>query len=144
MTAVDTNLLVYAHRQDSQWHAQAARIVRDLAQGPSPWLVPWPCLHEFLAVASHPRIYRPPSTIEQAIVQVEIWLTSPTLTLGSEGVSYWDSLKPLLQSSKVSGPMVHDAHIAAICIEQGVTALLTADRDFGRFTKLKVINPLVP
>jgi predicted nucleic acid-binding protein len=59
--AVDTNLLVYAHRKDSQWHAAAASVVRSLAEGSAPWAIAWPCLHEFLAIVTHPRIYAPPT-----------------------------------------------------------------------------------
>ena len=58
MIAVDTNILVYAHRQDSEWHPSAARVIRGLAEGTSAWAIPWPCVHEFLAVATHPRIFR--------------------------------------------------------------------------------------
>ena len=56
MIALDTNLLVYAHRRDSEWHAEATAAVRELAEGPAPWAIPWPCLHEFLAIVTHPRI----------------------------------------------------------------------------------------
>jgi len=51
--AVDTNVLVYAHRQDSEWHEPATRAVRQLAEGSAaPWTIPWPCVHEFLAIAT--------------------------------------------------------------------------------------------
>ena len=63
MIAIDTNLLVYAHRRDSGWHERAAAAVQELAEGRASWAVPWPCVHEFLAIVTHPRIYAPPSTI---------------------------------------------------------------------------------
>ena len=81
MIAVDTNILVYAHRADSAWHDAAARCVTELAEGAPPWALPWPCLHEFLAVVTHPRIYNPPTPLAAAIDQVEAWLESPSLTL---------------------------------------------------------------
>jgi hypothetical protein len=71
MIAVDTNLLVYAHRRDSGWYEAAHRHVARLAEGSVPWAIPWPCLREFLAVVTHPRIFAPPSTLAQAIAQVE-------------------------------------------------------------------------
>ena len=37
----------------------------------------------------------------------------------------------------------HDARIAAICLENAVAVLWTADRDFGRFKALKTANPLI-
>ncbi len=142
MIAVDTNLLVYAHRSDSEWHDRAADAIRGLAEGRAAWAIPWPCVHEFLAIVTHPRIYDPPSPMTAAIDQVEAWLESPTLTLLYEGPGYWPVLRELLESSRVTGPRVHDARVAAICRAHGVTQIWTADRDFGRFADLVTRNPL--
>jgi len=143
MIAVDTNILVYAHRADAAWHAAAARCVSELAEGTAPWALPWPCLHEFLAVVTHPRIYDPPTPLAAAIDQVEAWLESPSLTLLAESAGYWELLRQALRGGRISGPMVHDARVAALCRHHGARELWTADRDFGRFTGLKVRNPLV-
>lgn len=142
MIAVDTNILVYAHRHDAEFHEAAAARVKSLAESRSAWAIPWPCLHEFFAVATHRRIYDPPSSAEQAITQIDAWLESPTLTLLGESPRYWSGLKTMLLEGKASGPMVHDAKIAAICVAHGVDELWSADRDFGRFTALRVRNPL--
>lgn len=144
MIAVDTNILVYAHRRDAEFHATAAERVKALAEGRSAWAIPWPCLYEFFAITTHPRIYGPPSTPNQAIAQIEAWLASPPLTLLSETPGYWDRLKAVLATGKVAGPIVHDARIAALCAAHGVRELWSADRDFGRFgPSLTVRNPLV-
>jgi uncharacterized protein len=142
MIAVDTNILVYAHRGDAEFHPAAQSRIRELAEGRSGWAIAWPCLHEFFAIATHPKIYSPPSSREQAIDQIEAWLGSPTLFLIGEPADYWSRLKPLLLRGKVTGPMVHDARIAAICEAHGVHELWTADRDFMRFGTLKAVNPL--
>jgi uncharacterized protein len=141
--AVDTNILVYAHRGDSPWHDAAAAKVRELAEGTSAWAVPWTCIHEFLAIVTHPRIYKPPTTIDLAIAQVDAWLESPTLVVIGEADSHWAALRELMLAGKVSGPQVHDARIAAVCATHGVRTLWTADRDFSRFPGLKTVNPLV-
>lgn len=143
MIAVDTNILVYAHRRDSPFHAEADAQLTRLAEGRLSWAIPWPCVHEFLAIVTHPRIYDPPSTMKQAISQVDAWIASPTLSLLREPATYWDTLKGLLGSARVAGPMVHDARIAAICSSHGVQELLSADRDFGRFGSLRIRNPLI-
>jgi toxin-antitoxin system PIN domain toxin len=143
MIAVDTNLLVYAHRKDSQWHATAESAVRSLAEGAVPWAIPWPCLHEFLAIVTHPRIYAPPTPQTAAIAQVEAWLASPTHVLLSEGPGYWEVLEAVLKASKVGGGQVHDARVAALCLHNRVSELWTADRDFSRFSALTTRNPLV-
>ena len=134
---------MYAHRKDSQWHEPAARSVRQLAEGRATWAIPWPCLHEFLAIVTHPRIYDPPTKPAQATAQIGAWLESPSLVLMSETESYWDTLRPTLEASRVVGSQVHDARIAALCRLHGVRELWTADRDFTRFRELAVRNPLL-
>ena len=135
--------VVYAHREDSSWHAAAFDHMVRLAEGRAPWAIPWPCIHEFLAIVTHPRIYSPPSPLRKAIDQVEAWLESPSLVLLSESEDYWLEFRTILQAGRVSGPQVHDARVAALCQQHGVTELWSADRDFGRFPGLSVRNPLV-
>jgi uncharacterized protein len=141
--AVDTNVLVYAHRRDSEFHRSAAEILKELAENPSQWAVPWPCLHEFYSVVTDPRIYDPPSSPAAAADQIAAWLEAPSLVPISEGESYWSALSSLLEAGKVSGPLVHDAKIAALCLSHGIRELWSADRDFSRFPRLKVKNPLI-
>ena len=143
MIAVDTNLLVYAHREDSPWHAAAYARVAELAEGRDPWAIPWPCVHEFLAIVTHPRIYAPPTPLANALDQVDAWLESPSVALLAESEGYWPELKALLHDGQIAGPQVHDARVAALCRLHGVRELWTADRDFGRFGGLAFRNPLV-
>ena len=143
MTAVDTNVLVYAHREDSSWHDAAYACIANLAEQRDPWAVPWPCIHEFLAIVTHHRVYDPPTPLATALDQVQAWLESPSLVLIAETEGYWQRLERVLRSARSSGPKIHDARIAALCLEHGITELWTADRDFSRFPALKVRNPLV-
>jgi len=143
MIAVDTNLLVYAHREDSAWHEPAYSRVRQLAEGRGSWAIPWPCVHEFLAIVTHPRIYAPPTPLMAALDQVGAWLESPSLVLLSEPEGYWPEIRTVLEGARVTGAQVHDARVATLCRLHGVRELWTADRDFGRFTGLIVRNPLV-
>jgi toxin-antitoxin system PIN domain toxin len=143
MIAVDTNILVFAHRSDSPWHDLARESVRTLAEGKATWAIPWPCLHEFLAIVTHPRIYRPPTPPNRAVEQVDAWLESPTLVQLGEADTHWSTLKSLVLSGRVDGPRIHDARVAAICADHGVRELWTADRDFSRFPDIKTVNPLV-
>lgn len=143
MIAVDTNLLVYAHREDSPWHQAAYPRIRALAEGRAAWAIPWPCIHEFLAIVTHPRVYVPPTPLEAALEQIEAWLQSPSLVLLAETEGYWSSLRRTLKGTQVCGPQLHDARIAALCLHHGVQELWTADRDFSRFATLRVRHPLV-
>ncbi len=143
MIAVDSNILVYAHREDSEWHAAAYAKLAGLAEGRGAWAIPWPCVHEFLAIVTHPRIYSPPTPLAAAADQAEAWLESPSLVLLAESDAHWRMLREALVSGKIAGAQVHDARIAALCLQHGVKELWSADRDFGRFPNLTVVNPLV-
>jgi toxin-antitoxin system PIN domain toxin len=141
--AVDTNILVYAHRRDAEFHEPAAEVLGKLANEGGAWAIPWPCIAEFYAVTTHARIYDPPSTLQQAVNQVDIWLEAPTvITVGETTVS-WPALRNLLVVSKVLGSRIYDARIAALCLAHGVRELWTADRDYARFPALRTRNPLV-
>lgn len=143
MIAVDTNLLVYAHRRDSPFYAVASQLVATLAEGAEVWGIPWPCVHEFLSIVTNPRIYVPSTSLDQAIGQMNEWMRSPTLVLLAESETHWAVLADVLRGGRAAGALVHDAKIAAICLQHGVHEFWSADRDYDRFAKLKVINPLV-
>ncbi len=141
MIAVDTNILVYAHRKDSPWHTRAAECLVSLAEGHSAWAIPWPCVHEFFSVVTHPRAFKPPTPAVRAVADLEVWFESPSLRLIGEAAGYWPALRGLIAASAIAGPMIHDARIAAICLANGVSTLISADRDFSRFPGLTVRNP---
>jgi hypothetical protein len=88
-------------------------------------------VHEFYAVSTHPRICDPPSTPSQAIAQMDCLALFADLVLLSEPTGYWDRVRVALVAGKVTGPLVHDARIAALCAGRGVRELWSADRDFG-------------
>jgi toxin-antitoxin system PIN domain toxin len=142
--ALDTNILVYAHRKDSEFHEAASSVVRALAESAQPWSIPWPSVHEFFSIVTHPRIFRPPTPTEHALEQIDAWLESPSLVLLAETSKHWPSLRAMIADAKIAGPKVHDARIAALCRQHGVRELLSADRDFSRFPQITARNPLIP
>jgi toxin-antitoxin system PIN domain toxin len=131
--ALDTNILVYAHREDSPFHEAAFRRVAGLAEGLAVWGIPWPCLHEFLAIVTHPRIYVPSTPLARALDQVDAWLESPTLTLLTETERHWSTLHALLAGGRIAGAQVHDARVAALCRQHGVRELWSTDRKLQPF-----------
>lgn len=143
MNAIDTNVLVYAHRAESPFHERAAATVREAAMGRAPWALPWPCVHEFLGIVTNPRIFKTPTPVDQALAQVDAWMSSPSLQLLSEEQEgYWPVLARLVKAGRIQGAKVHDARVAALALLHGVEVLLTADRDFSRFPELVTRNPL--
>ena len=143
MIALDTNVLVYAHRADSDFHEPAKELVESLRRRRGAWAIPWPCVHEVIAIATHPGIYRPPSTLAEVLGFLEALFASPELHLLAESRGYYEKLKEISMAARLRGPRIHDARIAAICMHHGVSELWSADRDFSAFPQLKVRNPLV-
>jgi len=143
MIAVDTNLLVYAHREDAKFHGEASAALVKLAAGTERWAVPWPCAHEFIAIVTHPNIYKAPTPLEIALQALAELNACPTLEFIGEAEGYLDSLAGIALAARVQGGAIHDARIAAICRFHGVRELWSADRDFSRFAAVKVRNPLL-
>jgi uncharacterized protein len=141
--AIDTNLLLHAHRADSPFHERALASIVGLAEARGAWAIPWSCLHEFVSTATHPRVFNPPTKPAVAIAAVNGWLGSPTLQVLHETPEHWQIICDLITSGRIDGSRVHDARIAAVCLGNGVREFWTADRDFSRFPSLTVRNPLI-
>ena len=140
MRAVDTNILVYSEIVSSQHHRIARAILVELAEGAAPWAIPWPCLYEFLRVVTHPRVFSPPVPSAIALADLAQILTSPSLVLLAETDRHPELLQEVVRQSGATGNLMHDAHIAALCLEHGVGELITGDRDFARFA-IRTSNP---
>jgi toxin-antitoxin system PIN domain toxin len=143
LIAIDTNILVYAHRRDSPWHDAAVSCLKRLAEGADRWCIPWPCVHEFLAIVTHPLICNPPTPVDVAFMSIERIASAPSVVFVGEQPGHLMRLRDLAVPGKVAGPMVHDARVATICVSLHISELWSADRDFSRFPGLKVRNPLV-
>ena len=143
MIAVDTNLLVYSHRSDSPFHRPAKELIETLRRQPAPWAIPWPCIHEFVGIVTHPRLFKTPTPLEASFASVDAWLAGGNLHLIGEGDGYLAKLRELALAARLKGPRIHDARIAALCLHHGVSELWSADRDFSAFPQIKVRNPLV-
>ena len=141
MKAVDTNILVYARVAASPHHTRARQLLGELAEGSAAWAIAWPCIYEFLRIVTHARVYHPALTPEAALESLRSLLDSPSLTLLSETPMHAALLEQVVRQSGVTGNLMHDAHIVALCLEHGATELLTGDRDFTRFSGLRITNP---
>ena len=106
-----------------------------------PWAIPWPCVYEFLRIVTHPRVYHPPVPVALALADLDAILAAPSLRLLTETERHGELMARVVRESGATGNLVFDAHIAALCLEHGVAALVTGDRDFLRFRSLGVENP---
>ncbi len=141
MQAIDTNVLIYAEVESSPHHEPALRLLRSLAEGPRPWALPWPCVYEFLRVVTHPRVFHPPVPLDVALSDLRSILASPSLAMLSETERHVELFEEAVRKAGATGNLIHDAHIAALCFEHGISELITGDRDFSRFEGLRLVNP---
>lgn len=142
MIAIDTNILVYAHRPETPFHAAASSALARLAEGSAPWSVPIHCFVEFASIVTHTKLWRAPSSALDVVDQVNAWMESPTIRVLGEDADFWPVFAECLQLAQTSGGAVHDTRIAACCRYHAVQELWTADRDFSRYPWLSTRNPL--
>lgn len=138
MIAVDTNILIYAHREEFKEHSIAVLELRRLAEASAAWCLPVAVIAEFLRVVTHPRVLDPPTPIEHALSAIESLMASPSCRVLSPGDRHWPLLRDAIEDSRATGNLVFDAQIVALCREYGVTTILSEDRDFRRFTGIEV------
>lgn len=140
MIAVDTNVLVHAHRSDSPKHGAAHARVVALAESPARWAIPVFCIGEFMRVITHPRLFHSPHSAAEACEALSRLLASPSLTVLCPGSSYPVLLTEAIREADAVGNLVFDAQIVALCREGGVSQLVTEDRDFDRFKGLNAVR----
>jgi uncharacterized protein len=141
--AVDTSVLVYAHRQDSPFHSAAQAALHQLGMTKLHWAIPWPCIHEFIAIVTGPVFKKNATPLETALDTINAWAEHPHCHLLSETENHLSILSGLTQRAKTRGGAIHDARIAAICIEHQVEEFWTLDRDFELYPDLRTRNPLI-
>lgn len=133
MIAVDTNVLLHAHRAELPKHAEAKALLTELAEGEAPWGLPVFVIGEFLRVITHTRVFDPPHSVEEAIAAMENLLASPSVRILSPAEDWPKRLAEALRRGNARGNLVFDAQIVAVCREHRVTTIVTEDRDFERF-----------
>jgi uncharacterized protein len=141
MILTDANLLLYAYNADAADHMKAKEWFEGELSSPSLFCLSWQTITAFIRISTNHRAFPRPLSIEEAVKIVSSWLARPQCRVLVETERHWEIFAELLAQEKAVGPLVMDAHLAALAIEHGAT-LATTDRDFVRFANLKFINPL--
>ena len=141
MLLFDVNVLVYAHRDDTPHHKAVRSWVESIVLGDSAFAVPDLVLSGFLRVVTHPRIFSPPTPLEDALAVVEELRGQPNCVGVAPGPRHWEVFTRLCREADARGALVPDAYLAALAIESG-SELVTTDRDFARFPGLRWRHPL--
>jgi uncharacterized protein len=137
----DANLLLYAYNVDAADHTKVKEWLEGELSSPSLFCFSWQTITAFIRISTNHRAFSHPLSIEEAIAIVSSWLDRPQCRVLAETEQHWAIFAGLLAKEKAVGPLVMDAHLAALAIEHGMM-LATTDRDFARFSNLKIVNPL--
>ena len=141
MILPDVNVLVYAHREDSPNHGAYREWLEAAINSDQAYGVADIVLSGFLRVVTHPRVFNPPSTIEQALAFVHNVRNQPNCVIIRPGPRHWTIFEELCRAANVKGNLVPDAYLAALAVESG-SEWITTDRDYSRFPGLSWRHPL--
>jgi len=140
---VDTNVLLYAADESSEFHAPCRQLLEALRTGAMPWFLTWGIGYEFLRVATHPRVYLRPWSASEAHAFLDALLRSPSARVLTPSARHAELLAACLADvPEARGNLLHDLHTAVLMREHGISRIVTRDRDFHRFAFLDVIDPL--
>ncbi len=140
MKLLDVNVLLYAHDTSSVHHVRCRDWLIRALKGDEPVGLPWQTLLGFVRIVTNPRAVRRPLAAPEACAIVGRWLARPQAVVVEPGERYWGIFQELVARGQVHGPLVSDAALAALAIEQGAT-LCSTDRDFRRFDGLALLDP---
>lgn len=138
---LDVNVLVYAHRQDSPHHRQYYSWLETLVNSDNPYGVSDLVLSGFLRIVTHPNVFNPPSSMEKALAFTKELRDQSNCIIVNPGPRHWDIFCRLCKTADIKGNLVPDAFLAALAIESG-SEWITADRDYHRFSGLRVRHPI--
>ena len=141
MTILDANLLLYAYNADAPQQSVAARWLAELLESDEAIALPWVTVWAFIRIATNSRIWSNPLSAKQVFAIVEEWIAQPGVAILQPGPRHTEILKRLIIEHSVTGPLVTDAVLAALALENGAF-LASTDQDFRRFPDLRWTNPL--
>jgi uncharacterized protein len=143
MFVVDTNLLLYAVNTGAREHRRSRELLDGWCADRLPWFVTWGILYEFLRVATHPAVFPHPLSPERAWAFVSALLDSSSAGVLTETPRHREVASWLWEQTRdLRGNLVHDAHVATLMREHGVSRIYTHDNDFRRFQFLEIVDPL--
>jgi uncharacterized protein len=129
---VDTNLLLYAINDEAEQHDASRAWLDDALSGKATIGFAWIALVGFLRISTSRSVFANPLPIDEALLQVEEWLSSPAAVVLHPTERHVRYVADLLRPLGVAGNLVNDAHLAVLAVEHKAT-VVSFDHDFGRF-----------
>lgn len=140
MLLPDVNVLVYAFRPDATDHERYRSWLDGMVNGESSYACSDLVLSGFVRIVTHPRIFREPSPMSEALAFAATVRAQPTCHPIFPGAQHWSIFTRLCRQAGVKGNLVPDAFLAALAIESGCE-WVSADGDFARFPGLRWHHP---
>jgi toxin-antitoxin system PIN domain toxin len=137
---LDANILLYAYDSDSPHHATCRPWLEAAFNEDEVLGLPWQTILAFVRISTNPRAVNRPLQGPEACALVNSWIERPNVAVIAPGDQFWGHFQVQVNDAQVSGPLVTDAALAALALEQGAT-LYSTDRDFRRFQGLKLVDP---
>jgi toxin-antitoxin system PIN domain toxin len=137
---VDANIVLHAYHPHSEHHKACRLWIEENFSAPSPIGLPWLTIWAFLRISTNPHAFEKPLAMKEAAAIASSWLDVAAVRVVVPGERYWEILRNLLLEAQVTGPLVTDAALAAMAIEQGAS-ICTTDRDFARFAEVQIVDP---
>ena len=140
MKLLDANILLYAYDRSAGHHEVCRTWLESAFNAAETIALPWQTILAFVRISTNPRAVKKPLSNTHACDIVSTWLERPNVMIINAADRFWNILRQQIRDAQVSGPLVTDAALAALAIEQGAT-LCSTDRDFRRFEGLKLVDP---
>jgi toxin-antitoxin system PIN domain toxin len=137
---LDANVLLYAYDSSSAHHAACRDWLQAALNDDEPVGLPWQTSLAFIRISTNPRAVSRPLEPKEACAIVSILFERPNVVVVEPGEQFWSTFLKLVADGRVSGPLVTDAALAALALEQGASVCST-DRDFRRFDGVSVTDP---
>lgn len=142
MIAIDTNLLIYAHRAGVPEHRAARGAIETAAAKPSGWGIALASVAEFWSVVTHPSAAGRPSTGAEAAAFLTSLVDQGGAAIWRGGAGFEDRLIRAAADLRLKGPRVFDLQIALMAREGGAREIWTHDASFIALPGLKRVFPL--
>lgn len=142
MIAVDTNLLIYAHRAGLREHRAAQRAIEAAANDRRGWGISLPSVSEFWSIVTHPAAQGGPSRPSRAMAFLTSLVETGGMRIWLPGPGFAARLMQLASDLHVAGVRVLDLQIGLTAFDNGAAEIWSHDAAFVRIPGLAVIDPL--
>lgn len=139
--SLDANVLLYASDESNPLCHLARDVLRNVVEAGEVFFIAWPTVMAYIRIATHPRVFANPLPHSEAVANIDMLLGCPHVKVLGEDEGFWEAYKQSASEVPTHGNLVPDTHLATILRQHGVNRIYTRDKDFRKFTWLKVVNP---